>query len=82
MVVANGETDREPDAATVPTPWLMLTDVAFVLDHDNVAAEPAVIDAGLAVSVTVGGCGGGGAAVTFTVTVDVVVPPLLVAESV
>ena len=41
MVVAVGETLCDPEAATVPIPWLMLTVVALVVLQVNVADVPA-----------------------------------------
>ena len=74
--MAVGLTDRVPDAATVPMPWLMETLVAFVLDHVKVDAAPAVMEAGEALIVTVGSVGG---AVTVTVAVAVTEPAVLAA---
>ena len=73
VVVADGETLRVPDALTVPTPWLMLTLVALVLDHVNVDDWPPAIEVGDALNVTVGG------ATTVTVAVAVTLPTALVA---
>jgi hypothetical protein len=78
VVVAVGLTDRVPDAATVPMPWLIETLVAFVLDHVSVEAAPAVIEAGDALIVTVAGVG----AFTVTVAVAVTEPAALVAVTV
>ena len=77
MVV--GLTDRVPDAATVPMPWLIETVVAFVLDQVSVDAAPDVIEVGEALSVT---AGSGGGVVTVTVAVAVTEPVALVAVAV
>ena len=65
-----------PDAATVPMPWLIYTVVAFVLDHVSVDDDPETIEAGDALSVTVG------SGVTVTVAVAVTDPTPLVAVTV
>ena len=67
-----------PDVATVPMPWLMLTDVALVLDHESVDAAPEAIDVGDAVSVAVGS----GVVSSVTVVVAVTEPTALVAVTV
>jgi hypothetical protein len=69
-----GETLLVPEAGTVPIPWLIVTDVALVVDHVSVDEPPAVIEAGDAVSVAVG-IGG----VTVTEALAVAVPVALVA---
>jgi hypothetical protein len=79
VVVAAGETLRVPEAATVPMPWLMLTDVALVVDQVRVDAAPEVIDAGDAVSDAVGR---GVPAVTVTVALALAEPALFVAVAV
>ena len=73
-----GETLRVPDPATVPIAWLMVTDVALVVDQERVAAPPTAIEAGDAVRVAVGH----GAAVTVTAAVAVTEPTLLAAVTV
>jgi hypothetical protein len=78
-MVAVGLTDRVPDAATVPMPWLIEMLVAFVLDHVSVDAAPAVIEAGDALKVAVGGVAAG---VTVTVAVAVTEPAAFVAVTV
>jgi len=64
-VVTSGVTLSEPDAATVPMPWLMLTEVPFVEVQVRVELAPSVTVAGLAVKLAVG--------VAFTATVAVAV---------
>jgi hypothetical protein len=80
MVVAIGLTDLVPDAATVPLPWLIETDVAFVLDHVKIDAAPGVMEVGDAFIVTVGSVGDG--VVTVTVAGSVTEPAALVAVTV
>lgn len=53
-VVAAGLTVTDPEAATVPTPLLMETVLAFVVVHVKVADAPAVTLAGDAERVAVG----------------------------
>ena len=77
--MAVGLTDRVPDAATVPMPWLIETLVALVLDQVSVEAAPGVIEAGEALSVTVGS---GGGAVTVTDAAAVTEPVAFVAVTV
>lgn len=78
MVVVFGDTVAEPvGASSAPTLLSMLTEVAFVVVHDNVALPPGPIDAGDAVNVIVGA-----EAATATVTLCVVVPPAPVAVAV
>jgi hypothetical protein len=57
---------------TLPMPWLIENDVAFVVTHERVAVSPAVIDVGEIESEHVGAVGFG-----FTVIVvpHVAVPP-------
>jgi hypothetical protein len=56
-----GDTEREPEAATVPTPPSMVTEVAFEEFHCRVDDCPRVIVFGEAVIEMVGaGAGGGG----------------------
>jgi hypothetical protein len=59
VVVVAGETDVEPDASgvTAPTPWSIESDVALLLVQDSVLEPPAVIEVGLAESVTLGAVG-------------------------
>jgi hypothetical protein len=75
---AVGETLRLPERGTAPTPWLILTDPAFVDVQVSVVDWPDSIVSGEADSVTVGI----GGAVTVTVAVSVTEPLLLVAVSV
>jgi hypothetical protein len=75
---AVGETLLDPEAATAPMFWLILTDAAFVDVQVSVVDWPDWIVSGEADSVTVG-IGGG---VTVTVAVAVTEPLLLVAVSV
>lgn len=75
MVVAVGLTVSEPpvgepDVYVLPSVPVIVTDVAFVAVTVRVDELPEVIEAGLAVIVTVGG----GFAVTVTVAVAVTVP--------
>ena len=58
MVVAAGDTVRVPPATgvTEPMPWLMLTDVALVVDQLSVLDCPVRMVCGEAESVTVGVC--------------------------
>jgi hypothetical protein len=77
-VVAVGETTSVPLGASLPVqPPVAVHAVALVLDQVSVDVPPAVIEVGLALSVTVGG-----AAPDVTVTVtededaDVVLVPL------
>ena len=72
--MAAGDTLVVPAGDTVPTPWLIVIDVALVVDHVSVAALPATIETGDATSVAVGGGG-----VTVTVVIAVTVPVALVA---
>jgi hypothetical protein len=77
VVVADGETEVEPELATRPTPLLIDTDVAPVVDQLSVDDCPGATDAGSAVRLAVGGAG-----LTVTVAELVVVPPAPVAVSV
>ena len=81
VVVVAGLTNLEPEAATVPIPWFILTDVAFIVNHDKLADCPTVIVTGFAVKFVAGEFGGGGG-LTFTVTFLVIDPPAFVAVSV
>ena len=54
---------------TVPMPLSMLADVAFVVVHVSIAVWPAVMVAGDAVKVAVGGGGGWTVTVAFAVAV-------------
>jgi hypothetical protein len=67
-VVAAGETDVVPDEPTAPTPWSIVTDVAFDTFQLKVAELPAVILDGLAVKELTTGrpAGGDGAPETIT----------------
>ena len=76
-MVAAGDTLAVPLVANaVPTPLLMLTDVAFVVVHDKVEDPPAAIDVGEALKVIVGG-----GLVTVIVTDCCVLPPAPVATA-
>jgi hypothetical protein len=46
VVGAVGDTLRVPDTGTVPIPWSIKTDVAFVTFHDRTAVAPGAIEAG------------------------------------
>src|SRR4051812_42662123 len=48
VVVADGETEADPFAATTLGPGVMVTFVAPVVLHDSVAEPPATIDDGVA----------------------------------
>jgi hypothetical protein len=78
-VVAAGATVRDPFSAFEPVqppePW---HEVAFALDQASVDDEPAAIDGGVAVIVTVGS----GAGVTVTVAEALALDPELVQVSV
>ena len=67
----DGVTDVEPEGTgvTVPTPWLIETDVAFVVDQVSEEGDPLATLVGPAVSVQVGGGS------TVTIAVHVLVPP-------
>jgi hypothetical protein len=79
VVVAAGFTERVPLSALEPVqPPDAVHDVAFALDQVSAESAPAVIEGGLAVSVTVGS----GAEVTVTVAEADVVSPEFVQESV
>lgn len=67
--MVEGDTDLVPEVDTVPTSWLMETDVAPVTLHDSVEALPEVIEAGLAVKLAIVG-GPDGLTVTLAVVVD------------
>ena len=73
MTVAVGDTLRVPDAATVPMPWLMVTDVAFDVVHVSVEDWPELIVVGDADSEAVG------SDPTVTVAVAVSLPAEFVA---
>ena len=73
VVVAVGDTLRLPDAATVPIPWLMVTDVAFAVLHVSVDDCPELMVVGDADSEAVG------SELTVTVAVSVSLPLELVA---
>ena len=73
MTVAVGDTEREPDRDTAPTPWSMLKDAAFAVVHESVEEEPFWMVVGFAESAQVGAGGGGGA--TVTPAEQVVRPP-------
>ena len=75
MVVTAGETVVLPDAATLPTPLSMVTEVAPEVDHVNVVDCPAVMVVGDAESVAVGS----EVPVTVTVTESVALPAEFVA---
>jgi len=61
VTVAAGETDCEPlPIATVPTPWSIENDTAFIVVHERAAELPVVIEAGLAESEQVGAGNDGG----------------------
>jgi len=49
-VVIGGETMMLPEESTVPTPWLIYTDVAFVTLQFKVADSPELILDGLALN--------------------------------
>jgi hypothetical protein len=72
VVVVESETDFEPEAATLPTPLLIDTEVAFSVVQESVEESPAVIEVGEAVRVQVGA---GGVGVTVIVAVQWTVPP-------
>jgi len=72
VVVAVGETATLPEVGSLPIPLSMLTDVAFVVDHESVADCPALMLPGLEVKEIVGGCV---LLDTVTVAEDVEVPP-------
>jgi len=67
--VAEGDTDLVPEVDTVPSPWLMETEVAPLLLHDSVQLLPEVMEAGLAVKPAMVG-GPDGLTVTLAVVVD------------
>ena len=66
VVVFAGETVRDVLPVTVPTPLSIVTEVAPLTLHDNVADWPAVMDAGVAAKLTMAGAAGpeGGGDVT------------------
>jgi|SRR3954468_8163356 hypothetical protein len=88
VVVLEGETVMLPEAGgcTLPTPWSMLTLLAFAVDQTSVALCPALIVFGFTESVIVGTAVGvvvgAGAAVTVTVTVALAAPPMPTARKV
>ena len=57
-MVTAGLTVPVPEAATAPTPWSMLTVVAFVVVQVKAADCPVITDEGEAVRATVGREGG------------------------
>lgn len=71
-MVVEGTTACEPLALTAPTVGLMLTEVAFCVVQESVAAEPVVTEVGSATSVHTGA---GGVTVTVTVAVQSTEPP-------
>jgi len=78
VVVAAGETEREPalTGVTEPIAWSIVKDVAFEVVHESVEDAPGAIDVGFAVSVQVGA---GVGVVTVTIAVQCTVPPAPVA---
>jgi hypothetical protein len=48
-VLVDGETDTLPERPTTPTPWSIVTDVAFDTLQLNIVESPAYILEGLAV---------------------------------
>lgn len=69
VVEEDGDTDFVPEADTVPTPWLMETEVAPLTAHESVELLPEVIEAGLAEKLVISG-GPDGFTVTLAVVVD------------
>lgn len=69
VVVEEGDTDFVPEVDTVPTPWLMETEVAPLTVHDSVELLPEVIEAGLAVKLVISG-GPDGLTVIMAVVAD------------
>jgi hypothetical protein len=67
-VVVAGETNVVPEEAKVPTPWSIVTDVAFDTFQLKVANSPTVILGGLAAKELTNGrlAGGDGAPITIT----------------
>ena len=84
MAVAAGMTTCVPPfaerAQLLPSEPVTVTAVAFAADTVKVEEDPAVMEAGFAVMVTVGA--GGGVATTLTVAVAVAVPPAPLAVAV
>lgn len=74
MVSFGGLTASEPDTATAPTPWSMVTVVASVVDQLKVAASPLAIEVGETLRLAVGAGGGGGEPVTVKEAMAVAVP--------
>ena len=79
-MVCAGETDRDAIAATLPIPLSMVTVVAPETAHDKVDEPPVLMLRGEAVKEVIEG--GATGLLTFTVTVAVTLPALLLAVNV
>jgi hypothetical protein len=60
---------------SAPMPWLMLNELAFVVVHESVEAEPVRTDVGDAVRTQIGTDGGGGGGSTYMCAEQIVCPP-------